>query len=109
MSINPTDPGSIDKTAAGRLRKVPARSPADARRSSGPAPQPPKPDQVEISDGARQLLESQEGARGASGDLSPEQFQLILERIAQGFYDRPEIRDLTLPRLLPDICHGRSS
>jgi len=104
MSIHPTDPGRIGKSTVGRLRKLPTPSSAERPRSPSPSSEKGlKPDQVEISERARQLLEAQESGGGEPGGLSAEQLRSVLDRIADGHYDRPEIRDQTILRLLPHL------
>ena len=72
----------------------------DAKRQSGSA------DRVEISDAARILSggTAKAGATsGVSGSLSPERIAAITNRITEGYYDRPEIRDSIARRALSDI------
>jgi hypothetical protein len=108
MSIIPTDPGSVDRPSIGRLRRLPVRAMGEPKRHTDQPKGPDKTDQVEISQGARRLLEANELPSGGSAELTPEQLREVLDRIAEGFYDRPEVRDRVIRRLLPLIRDDRS-
>ena len=63
-------------------------------------------DRVEISDAAKLLAGGATGTgakNGVAGTLSPDRIAEITERISEGFYDRPEVRDTIARRLMPDL------
>jgi hypothetical protein len=103
VSINPTDPGSIDRTPGSRLRKTPGGTPGEPKRSIGQPNGSNRADHAEISEGARQLLEANGLPPENSEDLTPAQLQEVLDRIAGEFYERPEIRDQVIRRILPHL------
>lgn len=116
MSINPANPmqpgpGRLGETAAGQPAK-----PGPGRLGEA-APAPPtrkeeKPaategvgqkDTVELSEAVRALQERLGIEQSALSELPPERLKLVLERLAQGFYDRPEVRDEVLRQLAGDL------
>jgi hypothetical protein len=101
MKIQPPDSGKTPQTGPNRLRPTPPAPPAKpAGETARPAP---APDQVELSEAARQLAERLGVEPGALAALPPERLKHILERVAQGYYDRPEVRDQVARRLLGDL------
>ena len=75
-----------------------------------PAATPPRPaqptegrDQVELSDEAKGVLSGQEAARALDPAPAPVREERIAEaraRVAERYYDRPEVRNDILTRLL---------
>jgi hypothetical protein len=106
MNIRPTQSGQTRGPAADRL-KEPVPNPAVQKdRAAEPAPRPPGADQVELSDAARELLQRAGIEPSGVSTLPRERMREVLQRIAQGFYDRPEVRDETLRRLSGDLESG---
>lgn len=102
MPINPAGSGSCTPPGAGRpegaekpLAGKPGK-PSDAREAPGHA----VPDGVELSDAARELSEKAASEAPPSGTLSPDQLRHLAQRIADGHYDRPEVRDQVAASLL---------
>ncbi len=63
-------------------------------------------DRVEISDAAKLLAGGVTGtsSKGSvTGTLSAERIAQITERISEGYYDRPEVRDTIARRVIPDL------
>ena len=103
MNIHPTDSGSASRPGAGRLKKSSA-SP-EPRAGSTPRKRAARAarDNVEISDAAKQLLEATRSSGTTRSALSPDRMKQVLQRITNGFYNRPEIREAMLRELLIDI------
>src|SRR5512143_1802318 len=100
MEIQPTKPGSTPKTGAGRLDRGAAPLPAQSEEhtTSEEAAKAAR-DKVQISDEARSLQHE----RDLIAQLPPGRLREVLERIYNGFYDRPEVRDVVLQRLAEDL------
>jgi hypothetical protein len=104
MRTQPPDPGKTPPTGLDRLRKPREAQPTrPAGPPQAPAPAPPPADRVELSDAARDLAERLGVDPAALSALPAERRQQILERLAQGYYDRPEVRDEVARRLLGDL------
>lgn len=103
MNINPTSPHgarSADPAAIEAQRAAdPARSP-DARTADAGSATPQGADSVEVSSEAKALADGSE-ARGKS-QLSAERLKEIGERLATGYYDRPEVIDEVAKRIQAD-------
>jgi len=104
MDIQPTKPGSTPKTGPGRLDRSAAPPPAQSEEHV-PSPEAAKAarDKVQISDAARSLQEQLQHEREFIAQLPPGRLRETLERIYNGFYDRPEVRDVVLQRLAEDL------
>jgi len=104
MEIHPTKPGSTPKTGAGRLDRGSAPLPAQSEEhtTSEEAAKAAR-DKVQISDEARSLQEQLQHERDLIAQLPPGRLREVLERIYNGFYDRPEVRDVVLQRLAEDL------
>jgi hypothetical protein len=119
MSVNPTNPSQPVQPGPGRLGDAAPGQPTKPGpgRPGEVAPAPPirredKPaategqgpkDTVELSEAVRALQERLGIEASALSGLPPERLKLVLERLAQGFYDRPEVRDEVLRRLAGDL------
>ncbi len=52
---------------------------------------------------AHELQQPDPGGRGSAGELAPERLRELLGRLADGFYDRPDVRDEVIRRLSDDL------
>jgi hypothetical protein len=101
MPILPTPSGGSSQ--AGRLD---GRHPvANAARgpSSDPAAAGPGSDRIEVSDIARQLAGLSDATAVPELDLAPERVREIAGRMANGFYERPEIQSAVIGRLFREL------
>ncbi len=105
MNVNPTQPDSTPRPGTGRLhRALPDPISRPIQHRTIPSIDEQK-DAVEISPAAREMSASTgSGDAGAAG-LSPERRTEILDRIAQGFYQRPEVRAEVLRRMGADLAN----
>ena len=110
MTINPTSPNGphrplesaeLDRSRA-RAAEVPLSTPPAAGASDSSSTD--REDSVQVSSEARALAQASE-VRPPKSSLPPERLQQIGERLATGFYDRPEVIDDLAKRLVshPDF------
>jgi len=91
-----------------RQASTQAKAAAGAARRAAPLPPDvatpaPAQDSVELSDAARALAETAGPGAPAGASLTPERLRTVLDRVTQGFYDRPEIRDAIARQVAPDL------
>jgi hypothetical protein len=109
MNVNPTQPDPTSRPGTGRLRRSTSEvilRPVDRRsaESAGSVESlGPQQDAVEISAAAREITSFLETADRGDLGLTPERQREILDRIAQGFYQRTDVRDEVLRRLAADL------
>ena len=105
MTVRPTPSGLTSHTDISRSGKAHSKA-------TGPVPQTPAPmspytaesdDNVEISAEARALQGLDQNESVASGALSNDRMQQVSKRVADGHYDRPEVVEAVLKRLLSDL------
>ncbi len=111
MGIHPTIPGGTPGPDQGRGIRVKRGWPV---RPGGHAPAPPRTDSggrdtLRISTAARRLDESAAGRGSAKSSIEPERSRAILDRIAEGFYDRPEIRERLAESLFKALADPASA
>src|SRR5512145_1740157 len=101
MNVHPTPSGHPRGAGPERL-KEPIPLPV-SRPSADPAPEPLDlpVDRVELSPDARELQRPAE--RGKILSLSDARLKGVAQRLAAGFYDRPEIQEAVLGRLMSDL------
>lgn len=107
MNLNPTTPDPAQRPGAHRLRRAGHEPPArPAGTPSHPIETDPS-DAIEISPEARELQGALHGAQDRAAadelDLPPERLREILDRIKQGFYEQPQVREALLRRLAADL------
>lgn len=102
MQVNAAGPDSTSGPRRKRTETLPADSaPTGASRKP---PEPTlQPDRVEISGIARDLAHATRADRPESSDLPPERMQQILDRIASGFYEQPDVREQVVRRIAADL------
>lgn len=107
MAINPTPPkgprpndaAAADPSRSPRLKdQAPARD-QSARRAE--RAEPGGADRADVSVAAR-VLATGSGDGVPISDLAPERAQAIGERLATGYYERPEVLDEVARRLAAD-------
>jgi hypothetical protein len=103
MNVRPTEPGQPQKPGPGRLRESPAGSPARPVEKAPLPPEAPARDRVELSEAARELQAQLGLDKIPVAELPPQRLREILDRLKQGYYDRPEVRDELLQRLAGDL------
>lgn len=103
MLIDPAGPGKAQETGVKRTQEgkaVPAdRAPGAPEGSTHGG----SGDLVEISDSARELLGMRRAAPAGIQVTEPELERRILDRIADGFYERVDIRAEVVRRLALDL------
>ena len=102
MQVNAAGPGST----SGPRRKPTETLPADSAPTGltrKPAEATLQPDRAEISGIARDLAHATRTDRPESSELPPERMQQILDRIASGFYEQPEVREQVVHRIAADL------
>jgi hypothetical protein len=109
MNINPTSPhgaGRSGEAGADRVRDANARpeAAADQHQPETEAAAAAAA-QVQVSSDAKALA-SQSGTRPSGGALAAERLKEIGTRIAQGYYDRPEVIDQVARHVLQDPAFG---
>jgi hypothetical protein len=63
----------------------------------------PAQDRVELSQAARELQAQLGLDKVPLAELPPERLREVLDRLKQGYYDRPEVRDEVLQRLAGEL------
>lgn len=101
MNIRRPDNGPPDPTSQ-RLRDAAATPPPRADRSVTPEPVVPPLDRVEVTPMAHDLLRRAAGERPVLS-LEAARLRQVTGRLAQGFYDRPEVRTQVVMRLRDDL------
>ena len=92
MTIQPTKPGSTPTPGTSRLDRNAALSPARPADTSTSEVTSATPDKVQIPDAARGLQEQLQNRLELVAQLPPGRLREVLERLNNGFYDRPEVR-----------------
>ncbi len=109
MNINPTSPhgpGRSGEAGAERVRDPNARpDPAADHRKPETEAAAAAAAQVQVSTDAKALA-SQSGTRPSSGALAAERLKEIGTRVAEGYYDRPEVVDQVARKVLQDPAFG---
>lgn len=107
MSVDPLKARALSPAEAGKLAGG-RRTESAADRHGEAQPMPPG-DSVELSSASLGMAQQTETAREIpQGELPAERVQTILRRLADGFYDRPEVRDELARRVHPDLPNPRS-
>jgi hypothetical protein len=107
MDIRPTPSGQTRNAAADRL-KEPAQNPVAPSRPSADSEAPARADRAELSDAARELTQRPGPGPAAIISLPAARMRQVLQRLSQGYYERPEVRDEVLRRMSPDLASGTS-
>jgi hypothetical protein len=111
MTINPTSPNGpkrpLDSAELDRSRRAAAPPLSAAPVADAADGSTARADSVEVSSEARALAEAS-GVRPTRSSLPPERLEQIGERLATGFYDRPEVVAELARRLVshPDFQRG---
>lgn len=106
MNVNPTQPDPTPKSGTGRLRKTaPEVTTRPHERRTAHSVEAQK-DAVEISAAAREISASIDSSDMGELGLTPERHREILDRIADSFYQRPDVREEVLRRLAVDLENG---
>ena len=103
MQIKPTGAGTTAGTGAGRARESQAQTPAGTEGRIAPREGGNRSDRIEISGAARELLEARSRQETSSGHLDPERARAILDRIGDGTYERPEVKNEVLRRIAAEL------
>ncbi|MFN8587739.1 MAG: hypothetical protein U0704_08025 [Candidatus Eisenbacteria bacterium] len=106
MTIRPPQSGQTSRTPLQRANS--SAVPAAPQRQSDAAPAPALPaatarDAVQISAQARQLQKTDGASREDAGALAPDRLRTILQRMSDGHYDRPEVQDAVLKRIVEEL------
>jgi hypothetical protein len=102
MNIRRPESGPPDPTPQ-RLRDAAATAPPRADRSVTPEPVAPPLDRVEVTPMAHDLLRRAASERPVVLSLAAERLRQVARRLAQGYYDRPEVRTQVVKRLRDDL------
>lgn len=104
MRIPDSKPEGLRSDGAGRIREEP---PVGGEQKARPVPPVARTDRVEISDAARALAEQARAREAAeaeaaptAGETSTDRTAELRARVAQGYYDQPQILSQVADRLL---------
>jgi hypothetical protein len=104
MTVRPTPSGEISRPNIGRAaRAKPASGSARPAESATPAASGPSRDELKLSAEARALMQRGTVEGRVGGELDPARLRQVLQRVADGHYDRPEVRDTVLHRVAVDL------
>jgi hypothetical protein len=107
MSVDPLKARALSPADAGKLAG--GRRPESAADRPAEAQPLPAADSVELSSASLGMAERTEGGREIpQGELPADRMQAILRRLADGFYDRPGVRDELARRVGPDLHNLKS-
>lgn len=103
MIIQPPSSGQTPKPGPGRVGSSAPARPTRKDAPAGPDSASGQPDRVELSDTALEL-QGQIGLQPTPvQELSPDRLKEVGSRLANGFYDRPEVKDAVVRRLVHDL------
>jgi hypothetical protein len=108
MTIQPTKPESTPTAGTGRLDRKAPLSPARPADISTPEVISATPDKVQISDAARGLQEQLQNRLQLVSQLPPGRLREVLERLNNGFYDRPEVRRAVVASIAEELNPPRA-
>ncbi len=103
MTVDPVNRGHVPSSGPDRAAKSAKGQKAQSAQSSPTNTGEAGSDKVELSSAAQQLRELAATNRLQSNTLSPERMKQILGRIADGFYDSPEVIDELARRVETDL------
>jgi hypothetical protein len=103
MTVDPVNRGHVPSSGPDRAAKSAAGKKAQSAQSSSSNASDTVSDKVELSSAAQELRELAAANRPESNTLSPERMKEILGRIADGFYDKPEVIDEVARRVETDL------
>jgi hypothetical protein len=103
MNIQPTKPGSTPTAGTGRLDRNAPLSPARPADTPTSEVTGATPDKVQISDAARGLQEQLQNRLELVAQLPPGRLREVLERLNNGFYDRPEVRRAVVKSIAEEL------
>jgi hypothetical protein len=92
MAVQPTQPDRIGRSGLGRARRTLGDAPESLKGDRAPRPPVQPEDSVQISSTAETLHQASSDFQTSDADLSPERLKQVLNRISNGFYQRPEVR-----------------
>jgi hypothetical protein len=101
MKIDPSNSGPAQESGPGRLGE--AAPPRNPRKGTAPTPEPVSPpaDRVELSAAAREL--QRQASMDPAAVIDPARLREVVSRLAEGFYDRPEVRREVVRRLAGEL------
>lgn len=108
MTIQPTKPGSTPTVSTGRLDRNAPLSPTRPADTSASEATSVTPDKVQISDAARGLQEQLQNRLELVAQLPPGRLREVLERLNNGFYDRPEVRRAVVESIAEELNPPRA-
>ena len=99
MTVDPVNRGQVPSPGPSHAGK--SESGRSTRSGSNVTPETSEPaaDRVELSSVAQELRQLAAADRPETNTLSPDRMKEILQRITDGFYDRPEVIDEVARRL----------
>lgn len=95
MSIDPTNPGRAPGSEQSRLEKLTRGIPArpDERTARTQRSAPGVGDAIEISAAARELHNGKAPDAVVGSSIPPDRLRVILDRLASGHYESPDVRE----------------
>ena len=109
MTIQPMKPGSTPTAGLGRLDRNAALSPARPADASTSEVTSPTPDKIQIPDAARGLQEESQNRLELVAQLPPGRLREVLERLNNGFYDRPTVRRAVVESIAEEFDPPKAS
>ena len=102
MNIRPPSGDRPQRIDSPRTGAAPEARPVE-RDETAPAAEAPGIDRVELSPEARQLESALRAQNLSLTQLAPERLRQVLDRIASGHYDRPEVIDQTVRQIASEL------
>jgi hypothetical protein len=103
MTVDPVNRGQVPSPGPSHAGKSESRQRARPDGHVKPETAETAADRVELSPAAKELRELAAANRPEANTISPERMKQVLQRIADGFYDRPEVIDEVARRLDTDL------
>ncbi len=108
MSVDPLKARAVSSPQAEKASGGARRTESAADRAAE-VPLLPAGDSVELSSASLGMVEhTASGHEIPKGELPAERMHAVLRRLAEGFYDRPEVRDELARRVGPDLPNLKS-
>ncbi|KPJ92811.1 MAG: hypothetical protein AMS18_06550 [Gemmatimonas sp. SG8_17] len=103
MTVDPVNQGQVSPSGANRTHEAKAKQQPGPVGSKTPDNVESVTDSVELSSAAQELHDVAGSGGPESNTLPIERLQEVLQRISDGFYDRPDVVDEVAKRVSDDV------
>ncbi len=105
MTIKPVPSGPTPRPGARQpvQGKVAPEPRADEASRAPETARPAPGDNVQLSDAVKELHGQISAEAVPSGEIPPDRLADVMDRLAKGHYDRPEVKDQVVGRIADDL------